>query len=498
MIKVVIPFFSLILTAACSASVPADGLVFDPSSGKAGSIELPTGKTVNYTAYEKLFFVTNVEDSTYQYMNVYVPDGATQKIPIFLRTYVGGYMASEASVPQAGDASGRALAEGYVLAIPGSRGRNSRVGDIWTGRAPAAILDLKAAIRYMRHFDAEMPGDAERIISDGTSAGGAMSALMGATGNAPEYEPYLEAMGAAKEKDNVFASVCFCPIIDLDHADMAYEWMYGDTDSRQGLSEGQKAVSKELSGQFPAYLASLNLRKPDGTPLTIDNYLDYIKELLIVAAQKAKDAGADISAELGFSFSSESMGRFAAPVNGGMPGGAGMMPKGEKPQGAPEGFNIPMMRARPGEYITDLDMPTYLNYVVSTQPLKGVPAFDSKGIAGSSASGENEEFGDASGSSVNFTAYGTSKTGTPFDEDLQKRVYLMNPMNFIGKADNAPHWYIRHGARDRDTAFPVPVNFATKLQNEGLDVDFLLAWNRPHSGDYALDELFEWINKITK
>ena len=64
-------------------------------------------------------------------------------------------------------------------------------------------------------------------------------------------------------------------------------------------------------------------------------------------------------------------------------------------------------------------------------------------------------------------------------------------MDFIGKADNAPHWYIRHGARDRDTSFPVPVNLATKLQNEGLDTDFLLAWNRPHSGDYSLDELFE-------
>ena len=86
MIKLVFPLLSLILTAACSPSVPADGLVFDPSSGKAGSIELPTGKTVNYTAYENLYFVTNVEDPTYQYMNVYVPEGATQKTPIFLRT----------------------------------------------------------------------------------------------------------------------------------------------------------------------------------------------------------------------------------------------------------------------------------------------------------------------------------------------------------------------------------------------------------------------------
>ena len=139
MYKVVISLISLILTAACGTSVPAEGLVFDPSSGKAGSIELPTGETVNYTAYEKLYFVTNVEYPTYQYMNVYVPEGATQRTPIFLRTYVGGYMASEAAAPQAGDASGRALAEGYVVVIPGSRGRNSKVGETWPGTAPIAV-----------------------------------------------------------------------------------------------------------------------------------------------------------------------------------------------------------------------------------------------------------------------------------------------------------------------------------------------------------------------
>ena len=72
---------------------------------------------------------------------------------------------------------------------------------IYTGRAPKAILDLKAAIRYLRHFDKQMPGDAERIITDGTSAGGAMSALMGATGNNPGYAELLKAMGAADERD---------------------------------------------------------------------------------------------------------------------------------------------------------------------------------------------------------------------------------------------------------------------------------------------------------
>ena len=495
-----IMFATLALAAVlsgCQAASDHDGLVFDPDSFTSGSLTLPTGRKVDYKAYEKLYFVTNVEDSAYQYMNVYVPEGATQETPIFLRTYVGGYMASQASGPQAGDASGRALAEGYVVAIPGSRGRNSRVGDTWTGRAPAAILDLKAAVRYLRSFDREMPGDAERIITDGTSAGGAMSALLGATGNHPAYEGLLDGMGAAKERDDVFASVCFCPIIDLEHADMAYEWLFKDTDSRLAGTAEQQEVSRSLAAGFPAYLEELRLHKPDGTLLDGDNFLDYIKELLVASAQRAKDSGADISPDLGFTFSEEAGGRFAAPLNGGTP------PAFNRPAGGQEPpANLPMLprrNSRTGEYITGLDMPTYLNYVVSTQPLKGVPAFDSKGVLGSGASGENEVFGDSSGSSVNFTEYAASLSGSELSEETARNVFLMNPMRFIGNdgATNAPHWYVRHGARDRDTAFPVPVAFATKLQEAGLDVDFLLAWNRPHSGDYSLDEVFSWIARIT-
>ena len=326
---------SLMLGACFTLGVAAQStLHFNSNEGVKSSLKLYDGSTVNYTSYERLFYVTNVEDSTYQFLNVYVPEGATQQTPIFLRSYVGGYMASPAAQPQAGDATGRALKEGYVVVIPGTRGRNSSIvadkeyakkhkgikkgQTVYTGRAPKAILDLKAAIRYLRHSDKDMPGDAERIITDGTSAGGAMSALMGATGNNPEYAELLKAMGAAEERDDVFASVCYCPIIDLEHVDMAYEWLFQQTDSRQSLDDLHKGYTQELAAMFPTYLNSLNLQKPDGTPLTADNYLDYIKSEIIRAAQIAKNAGADIPDSLGFSFSNSAGGMFAAPINGGM------------------------------------------------------------------------------------------------------------------------------------------------------------------------------------
>ena len=173
---------------------------------------------------------------------------------------------------------------------------------------------------------------------------------------------------------------------------------------------------------------------------------------------------------------------------------------------------VPAMRApqpQRGEYVVGLDMQRYLNYVASTQPLKTAPAFDTKGVLGQLASAENEEFGGKDGSSVNFTVFSAFKNGTDLSKEVIDNVYLMNPMNFIGidgkenknsKDKNshkvAPHWYIRHGARDRDTGFPVPLNLALKLNEAGCDVNFLFAWNRPHSGDYALDELFAWLRGI--
>ena len=67
-----------------------------------------------------------------------------------------------------------ALSKGYVVAAPGARGRTTQAADgTYTGKAPALIVDMKAAVRYLRHNAGKLPGDTEKIISNGTSAGGA-------------------------------------------------------------------------------------------------------------------------------------------------------------------------------------------------------------------------------------------------------------------------------------------------------------------------------------
>jgi len=460
-----------------SVTFAANPLKFDPKmNAPEKTLVFSNGESIKFRAYENLYYVTNVMDSVYQFLNLYVPEvvyTSNSNTPIFLKTNVGGYMAAKPSEPSATDATGRALLEGYVVVIPGARGSNSTViknpGDtIWTGRAPAGLIDLKAAIRYLRYNKAILPGNTEKIITDGTSAGGAMSALLGATGNNPAYEKYFRELGAADERDDIFAAVCYCPITDLEHADMAYEWLYGITNTgARSLSPEQIAISHELATLYPAYLNGLNLKKPDGTPLTADNYIDYLKSFLIRSAQKARNEGFEIHSETGVKLNT--------------------------------GF-----RGSPGEFVIDIDLDTYLNYIISKRQLKTPPAFDQLNVLISRPSPENSVFGNETGNAVNFTEFSLQKATrtipATLDPSIKEKVYLLNPMHFIGDgvSRTTQNWYIRHGAIDRDTAFPIPINLYTKLVNNGYNVDFALPWNRGHSGDYNLDNLFEWINRICK
>ena len=56
--KFFVASLALVLSVcAQAAKKPTPKLVFDASKGVAGSVALPTGKTVNYTAYTDLFAV---------------------------------------------------------------------------------------------------------------------------------------------------------------------------------------------------------------------------------------------------------------------------------------------------------------------------------------------------------------------------------------------------------------------------------------------------------
>ena len=231
-----------------------------------------TVNNVTYRAYTNLVYVSKPVNETYQRMSIYIPEAyfsggsingyTASTAPIFMPNNVGGYMAGGMITPSSSNAAGIALSKGLVVASPAIRGRNTDYGT-----APACIVDYKAAVRYLRH--AGLPaGNTERIISSGTSAGGAISALLGATGNSSDYDEWLSELGAADESDDIYAAMCYCPITNLDNADGAYEWTFGT---------GSEA-SETLAAGFITYLNGLDLGytlDSDGT----GTFADYLESL---------------------------------------------------------------------------------------------------------------------------------------------------------------------------------------------------------------------------
>lgn len=178
------------------------------------------------------------------------------------------------------DEAGKYLKRGMVYVTCGSRGRESRdeEGNL-CGKSPWTLVDLKTGIRFLRHNKDVLPGDMSKIISVGWSAGGAMSTLVGVTGDCPLYDPYLAKNGAfMEESDAVYASQVYCPIIDLDHADLAYEWQFNADEENEASPAGpagrmnafQKALSAKLGEDYIEYFNGLGLKDPDtGKALTL-------------------------------------------------------------------------------------------------------------------------------------------------------------------------------------------------------------------------------------
>ncbi len=494
-------------------------LDFNPKKYEKQNLEY-NGLNIDVRAYEKIVYVANPVDTAYEVMNVYIPEAyfmgksingyTTETAPIFFPNQIGGYMpgkpastknngfggmmppmgGNNGTPPQGMRGDGRppmgnggpmgdfgkrentvlaALSKGYIVASAGARGRtNKDLQGVFYGKAPAGIVDLKAAVRYLKYNDKVMPGNANKIISNGTSAGGAMSALLGATGNNPDYLPYLKELGAANTSDAIFATSAYCPITNLDHADAAYEWQFYGVNSYQKrgpmgpqslaaesqLSEAQIKVSKELKELFPAYLNSLHLKATNGEACTLDaagngNFKNLVKSYVIASAQKALKDGADLS-------------------------------------------KLTWLKIE-NKKVADLDWEAYVRYM---QRQKTPPAFDALDFS----SPETSLFGTSTIDNQHFTVYGIQNStgkGTVADEHI---VGMMNPMNYIGtpNTQTAKHWRIRHGSKDKDTGLAISVILATYLQNTGNDVNLELPWDRPHSGDYDLDELFKWVDGISK
>ena len=486
------------LQADTSAKI---SLAFDVKNYESMSTTVDN-KEIKYRAFEYIPYVANPIDIDQQYMNIYVPEEYfnngtingynTQTAPIFMPNAVGGYMPSQAMTPK--EENGKpnsvlyALSRGYVVASPATRGRTNKASDgNFIGKAPAVIVDLQAATAYLHANDSTMPGNANRIITNGTSAGGAVSLLQGATGNNSDFQPYLQALGAATAATNVYAVSAYAPITNLDAADMAYEWSYKGITSFNKVTMGQGelpqanvggntappqrtiqrvnlnaddiAYSNLLSEHFPEYVNNLQLHDSMGRVLKLDKngngtFKNYVKAFIIDAANKAQAKGTDLSKHTYF------------------------------------------VRDNKTGAIKDINWEAY-NQFVSRSKAPG--AFDSR----SNDSGENSLFGTSTTDNNHFTItaalHDTTSNQDVYVENA-KIVTMMNPMNYLGSpaATNARYYRIRYGTADSNTSVAIPLIVGTRAQNLGYNVDMATPFDVDHSGDYDLDELFNWMDNIVK
>ena len=459
-------------------------------------------KEIKYRAFEYIPYVSNPIDIDQQYINIYIPEEYfnngtvngynTQTAPIFMPNNVGGYMPSQPMAPKVENNKPNsalyALSRGYVVASPATRGRTNKASDgNFIGKAPAVIVDLQAATAYLHANDATMPGNAKRIITNGTSAGGAVSLLQGATGNTSDYQPYLQALGAATASTDVYASSAYAPITNLDAADMAYEWSYNGITSfnkvtmgqgelpqanvggapapmqrsvqRMNLTNDDVAYSDLLKSHFPDYVNNLQLRDRTGVILKLDKkgngtFKQYVKSFIIDAANKAKSNGADLSR---YSF-------LILDKNTGL--------------------------------VKDIDWDAYNSF---TSRSKAPGAFDSR----ANDSGENSLFGTSTSDTNHFTITAALHDTTPNNDvyvENAKIVTMMNPMNYLGSpsATNAKYYRIRYGTADSNTSVAIPLIVGTRAQNLGYSVDMATPFGVDHAGDYDLQDLFNWMDSIVK
>ena len=450
-------------------------LAFDVKNYESMSTTVDN-KEIKYRAFEYIPYVANPIDIDQQYMNIYVPEEYfnngtvngynTQTAPIFMPNAVGGYMPSQAMTPKVENGKPNsvvyALSRGYVVASPATRGRTNKASDgNFIGKAPAVIVDLQAATAYLHANDSTMPGNANRIITNGTSAGGAVSLLQGAAGNSSDFQPYLQALGAATAATNVYAVSAYAPITNLDAADMAYEWSYnGITSSNKvSMNHDDMAYSNLLNEHFPDYVNNLQLHDSVGRVLKLDKngngtFKNYVKEFIIAAANKAQAKGTDLSK------------------------------------------HTYLVRDNKTGTIKDINWEAYNRFVSRS---KAPGAFDSR----SNDSGENNLFGTSTTDNNHFTITAALHDTTSNPEAYvqnAKVVTMMNPMNYLGSpaATNAQFYRIRYGTADSNTSVAIPLIVGTRAQNLGYKVDMATPFDVNHSGDYDLDELFNWMDNIVK
>jgi acetyl esterase/lipase len=203
-----------------------------------------------------------------QVMDIVRPKDTSQKHPAVLCIHGGGFRAGSRKGYQA--LCIRLAKEGYVAATVDYRLAPK-------APFPAAVYDVKAAVRYLRANAAKLGIDPDKIGTMGGSAGGHLTLFLGVTGNVPEFE------GDGPNKDQsskVQAVVSFYGPSDLTKS-------YGRSVDAAEVLPLFLGGNLEHAREMHLRASPLNWVTPDAAPTmaiqgTKDRYVNYEQSIWII------------------------------------------------------------------------------------------------------------------------------------------------------------------------------------------------------------------------
>ena len=478
-----------------------------------------------------VYINANITNLNYQTMLIYAPveyfdiddsgnvkginyentkNGYTAKTaPIVFLNECGGWRSSS---PRSCETS--YIDEGFVYVTCGARSRDAMNDDntIHTGKAPMQMADLKSGVIELRANDKVIPGDKNKIISIGTSGGGQMSSIFGASGDMKEYYPYMYdagTLGVTKNsdgtydsifKDNIFAAQNYCPIADIENADLAYAWWWVDLVDDGGIYNGkitdfEKRLQELEANAYIEYLNSLKLKDEAGNDLTLTglrsgSYYDAILNNI-----------------------SEALNQYVL--------------NGEFDVEETDDNKSWLTKDKDGNYqVTDMKGFMIGTGLVNSRN-KAIPGFDAK-----DKSAENNAFGKPEDDTVHFSKsvatimknnYEELSKLEGFDKEqvdayiedaidgndaslISNQTALLNATHILLGTDGlkavnpVKHFRNRSGTADQHTSFGIGFNILTAARMKGIDVDYSLVWNMNHGSNEGTTTgtFIDWVNRICK
>ena len=399
---------------------------------------------------------------------------------------------------------------GIIYAHVGFRGKEHG--------APAGLVDLKAAIRYLRHNQKLLPGQTAYIFAFGIGEGGGLSALLGTSANSTLFRPYLQAIGAIDGgSDKIFGVMAWNPVTNLDSANIAYEWSTGMT--RQKLSAEEKELSDKMAREYANYVNKTGFLDIDKNPLILQysdrgiyqegTYYDLIKAVI---------GGAMVEYIEGTYFPHRVSEKETADFKGEINMAGYYMDKEKYLKAMNEKHN--WMKYDFGARTADIR--SLEDYSRSFRPAtRKIAAID----APDKSSAENILFGDGKGNGYHFDPYmakilKNSPQGKEYTSDLkkqdafgnsvQKRLNMYTPLYYIMSAYDGyrtagvtPFWRIRSGLNQNEIPLTGDINLALALHQypKVEEVDYQAIWNVGNTKADVLEQdadaaFIEWVVKL--